>query len=63
MSRIVVTGGSGFVGARLLPALLERGHQVTVLGRHTPDSRLPSEVKSARWTPEEAGPWFQEIEG
>src|ERR687885_668614 len=29
--RVMVTGGAGYVGARLVPALLEAGYGVTVL--------------------------------
>lgn len=63
MSKIVITGGTGFVGARLIPALLQRGHEVVVLGRRMPDPRVPSGARAARWTPDQRGPWFEEING
>ena len=31
MSKILITGGAGYVGAVLTPYLLSKGHQVTVL--------------------------------
>jgi uncharacterized protein YbjT (DUF2867 family) len=33
MSRIVIIGGSGHVGSYLLPALVERGHEVVNISR------------------------------
>ena len=31
MSRILVTGGAGFIGSHVADALIRRGHEVTVL--------------------------------
>jgi uncharacterized protein len=47
---IVVTGGSGFLGRRLLAALQER-HSVCMLSRHA-DAPVPAGVEVAVWHPE-----------
>jgi uncharacterized protein YbjT (DUF2867 family) len=39
--RVFVTGGSGYLGSRLIPRLVERGHQVTALVRPGSEGRLP----------------------
>ena len=40
MSRILVAGGTGFIGSALVESLLDEGHQVSVLGRDAGRIRL-----------------------
>lgn len=39
--RVFVTGGTGYLGSRLIPLLMERGHDVTALVRKGSEGRLP----------------------
>jgi uncharacterized protein (TIGR01777 family) len=61
--RIVVAGGSGFIGRRLVRRLLARKDLVTVLSRNPVASRsqLPDAVRVAGYTPNAEGPWFEEL--
>jgi uncharacterized protein YbjT (DUF2867 family) len=42
---ILLTGATGYVGGRLLPALLEHGHRVRALARRPERAELPGEVE------------------
>ena len=64
MKRVLITGGSGFIGQKLAHELLARGDQVTVLTRDPRKARahLPAAVRCAAWDPDKEGAWFQELE-
>ncbi len=51
--RIVVAGGSGFLGRRLSARWLEVGHEVTVLTRNPQRTarKLPAGARASRWNP------------
>jgi uncharacterized protein YbjT (DUF2867 family) len=38
---VFVAGGTGYIGGRLLPALVERGHRVRAIARRGSESRVP----------------------
>lgn len=65
MKKVVVTGGSGFVGRGLVDELLARGDEVTVLTRDPSRSRdkVARKAKVAAYTPDRVGPWTKELEG
>ena len=42
MANVFVTGGTGYIGQRLIPELLARGHTVRALVRDGSDARLPA---------------------
>ncbi len=45
--KILVTGGTGFLGTHLVPKLVAAGHQVRLLGRTPPDSCRRASSSSA----------------
>jgi uncharacterized protein len=62
--KVAVTGGTGFIGSRLVDRLQSEGHQVLLLVRNVPKAqqRFPkAEVVS--YTPKVSGAWQQAIAG
>ena len=61
--RILIAGGTGFVGAHLVRALIARGDTVTVLSRDVGSARreLPRDCRVAHWDPSADGPWADEF--
>ena len=50
--RILLTGGTGFIGKVLVPALVARGHGVTLLTRSPDRVRSAPGVKAVKWDAE-----------
>jgi uncharacterized protein (TIGR01777 family) len=60
VNRLLVSGGTGFIGRHLVRALVARGAEVTVLSRSA--SSESEGVRTALWVPGERGAWFEEVE-
>jgi uncharacterized protein (TIGR01777 family) len=63
VKRVLITGGSGFIGRALARELLARGDHVTVLTRdvHKTRKHMPQAVRITAWTPTQIGPWVDEL--
>jgi uncharacterized protein (TIGR01777 family) len=60
MKRIVVSGGTGYIGRALVARLVARGDDVTVLTRGAPRQGKP---RSVSWDPYTLGNWAQALDG
>jgi len=72
--RVIVSGGTGFIGRALVRSLSERGDDVVVLSRAAGGGasalgpratcrRGAGKVDLTAWTPEEAGDWAKVVDG
>lgn len=63
--KIVIAGGTGFIGRALCAALNQGGHRVTVLTRQASrvHSRSELPVQAVEWNARDSGPWEQVLEG
>ena len=61
MSRIVIPGGSGFLGKALAARLIERGDEVVILSRT--DGQPIEGARTVVWDAATIGPWASELDG
>jgi len=63
--KIVIAGGTGFIGRHVSRLLIHEGHSVTLLSRHTPDGKhlVNIHARHIQWDGCTQGLWAQECEG
>src|SRR3982751_2247853 len=62
--KIVIAGGSGFLGGALADALGADNHELVVLTRRSAAERNVPRPRFVQWTPTgQAGPWAAELDG
>jgi uncharacterized protein (TIGR01777 family) len=59
--KIIIAGGSGFVGQALTTALLARGYDVVILTRQPP--QRADGATEVQWNGKDAGEWVTKLEG
>ncbi len=63
--KVVLAGGTGFIGSALIDALLGRGAQVVILTRDLPAAqrRWDGKVDARLWNGRDPGPWVLTVDG
>jgi uncharacterized protein len=59
--RVLLAGGSGFIGRALAPVLLTRGYEVVVLTRTRPDQH--GQLRYEQWDGQTIGRWVEYLDG
>jgi len=61
MKRIILAGGSGFLGRALAAYFVNRGWEIVIFTRHP--NEVTSAVREIGWNARTIGAWQQELEG
>jgi NAD dependent epimerase/dehydratase family enzyme len=61
--RIVIAGGSGFIGRALATRLAQRAEAVVILTRSPRRSSAASPIREVYWDGRTMGPWTSEVDG
>ncbi len=61
--KLIITGGTGFIGGALCRALQAAGHEVVVLTRRIRHALLAPKIRYVTWRPGSVGEWEHECDG
>ena len=61
--RVIVTGGTGIIGSRLVAAMANEGHEVIVLSRSPERHQFPAEARGEKWDSRTAEGWGHLMNG
>lgn len=61
--KILISGGTGFIGSLLRERLRSQGHSLMVLTRQPPRGANTSNEKWLTWKPGSIGPWEKSVDG
>jgi uncharacterized protein (TIGR01777 family) len=61
--KVFLTGGTGFIGRHVVPALVERGDRCVVVSRGTAKPWNSDAVELVKGDPTRSGPWQQALDG
>jgi uncharacterized protein YbjT (DUF2867 family) len=60
---VFVTGGTGYMGSRLIPLLVQRGHQVKALVRQGSEKKLPDSITRVTGDALKNGSYTEQVRG
>jgi hypothetical protein len=61
--RLVIAGGTGFIGSNLTRRLVRGGHSITLLSRRSSPASDTAAIKTEVWDAASPGPWHAAING
>jgi len=63
LKKVVIAGGSGFIGSHLTRRLIARGYDVCILSRSSAGRVAEEHLSFAEWDGRNQGPWTSALEG
>jgi uncharacterized protein YbjT (DUF2867 family) len=61
--KVFVTGGTGYMGSRLIPRLVQRGHEIEALVRKGSETKLPAGITSVLADPLRMDSYTEQVRG